>query len=80
MNILVNTHNEQEKKVLLAFLNSLKFDYKSGVQNGEESIKSEFLAQYNQDLDAAFAEIEGGIFVLHEDVEKLFADRRKALR
>lgn len=80
MSILVNTHSEQEEKVLLAFLNSLKFDYKTGVEADEDMMQEEFIAQYNTEIDAAGLDIDAGNFVLHEDVEKLFADRRKALR
>lgn len=36
MSILVNTHNELEEKVLIAFLKSLKYDYKSDVK-GEKA-------------------------------------------
>ena len=79
MSILVNTHNEQEEKVLLAFLNSLRFDYKTNVLEDEVAVQEKSVAQYNADIDAATAEIDAGNFVLHEDVEKLFADRRKAL-
>jgi hypothetical protein len=32
MSILVNTHNELEEKVLIAFLKSLKYDYKSDLK------------------------------------------------
>ena len=30
MTIVVNPHNEQEEKVLLAFLESLQYDYQAG--------------------------------------------------
>jgi len=80
MSILVNIHSEQEEKVLLAFLNSLKFDYKAGVVADEEAMQEGIITQYNSEIDAAIADIDAGNFVLHEDVEKLFADRRKTLR
>ena len=66
--------------MLLAFLNSLKFDYKAGVVADEETMQEEFITQYNSEIDVAAADIDAGNFVLHEDVEKLFGDRRKALR
>jgi len=69
-----------QEKVLLAFLNSLKFDYKAGIVADEETMQEEFITQYNSEIGAAVADIDAGNFVLHEDVEKLFADRRKALR
>lgn len=80
MSILVNTHNEQEEKVLLAFLNSLRFNYKTGVFEDESVVQDEFIAKYNSELDESVADIEAGNSVLHEDVEKLFSDRRKALK
>lgn len=80
MSILVNIHNEQEEKILLAFLNSLKFDYKVGIPADDEALQKEFIAQYNAEIDAAVTDIDAGNFVSHDDVEKLFADRRKALQ
>jgi hypothetical protein len=78
MNILVNPHNEQEEKVLVAFLDSLHYDYKSDI--GEDFQVSEaFLDQYNKEIDEAEAEIESGNYVSHEEVEKLFASRRQNL-
>ena len=78
MSILVNPHNEQEEKVLVAFLNSLQYDYRSGVAIDEE-VSEAFLDQYNREIDEAEAEIESGDFVEHSEVEKLFASRRKNL-
>jgi hypothetical protein len=79
MSILVNPHNEQEEKVLVAFLNSLHYDYKSGIAGETEEVSETFLDQYNKDIDEAEAEIESGNFVEHSEVEKLFANRRKNL-
>ena len=78
MSILVNTQNEQEEKVLLAFLESLKYNYQANIEN-EEQINSAFLNQYNKEIDVADAEIEAGNFINHSDVEKLFEQRRKAI-
>ncbi len=80
MSILVNTQNEQEEKVLLAFLNSLRFNYKTGVVEDSDVMREEFIVEYNNELDKSVADIEAGDFVLHEDVEKLFSDRRKTLK
>jgi len=66
--------------MLLAFLNSLKFDYKVGIPSDDEALQKEFITQYNAEIDAATADVDAGNFVSHEDVEKLFADRRKALQ
>ena len=79
MSILVNTHNELEEKVLIAFLNSLKYDYKSDVKGKKEEINKDFLDQYNQEIDQAETEIESGDYVDQDYVEKLFANRRKNL-
>ena len=75
MTILVNTHNELEEKVLLAFLDSLRYDYKSKTLNEDQA----FLDEYNREIDEAEAEIESGNYMDHADVEKLFAERRKNL-
>lgn len=73
MTILVNTHNDLEEKVLIAFLESLKYEYKSG-NYAEDEV---FLDQYNKEIDEAEAEIEAGNYADHDYVEKLFAGRRK---
>ncbi|MFI5160546.1 MAG: hypothetical protein ACHQHN_04675 [Sphingobacteriales bacterium] len=75
MTILVNTHNELEEKVLIAFLDSLRYDYKSKIHKEAEA----FLDEYNKEIDEAEAEIESGDYADHDFVEKLFADRRKSL-
>lgn len=80
MGIFVNTHTEQEEKVLLAFLDSLKFDYTAMPQEQEGEIQTDFLKRYNQEIDAGVSEIEQGNFVVQEDVEKFFADRRKNIK
>ncbi|MEC3880922.1 hypothetical protein [Parapedobacter sp. 10938] len=47
MSILVNIQNEQEEKVLLAFLNSLRFNYKTGVVKDGDVMREEFIVEYN---------------------------------
>lgn len=79
MSILVNTHNELEEKVLIAFLNSLKYDYKSDMKGKKEETNKDFLDQYNQEIDQAETEIESGDYVDQDYVEKLFTNRRKNL-
>jgi hypothetical protein len=78
MSILVNTHNEIEEKVLLAFLDSLRYDYKSDKGERKED-SAAFLDQYNKEMDAAEADIDSGNYVDQGDVEKLFATRRKSI-
>lgn len=75
MAILVNTHNELEEKVLIAFLESLRYDYKSGSDIEDKA----FIDQYNKEIDEAETQIDNGNYVDHDYVEKLFADRRKNL-
>lgn len=77
MSIIVNTRNEEER-VLKAFLDSLKYTYQSTEMEDETTLNKQFLEHYNQELDTSVMEIENGSFVTHEDVEKLFWDRRKA--
>ena len=77
MNILVSTNNEHDEKLLIAFLNNHKYDYKSGVVEGGQELIDTFLEEYNREIDEAEAEIESGNYSTHEEVKKLFADRRK---
>lgn len=79
MSVLVNTQNEQEEKVLLAFLDSLRYKYQSNIEDNADQINTAFLDQYNKEIDQADAEVEAGNYVSHNDVEQLFQKRRKAL-
>ncbi|WAC42109.1 hypothetical protein [Pedobacter sp. SL55] len=79
MSVLVNTQNEQEEKVLLAFLDSLRYSYQSDIGANEQDISAAFLDQYNKEIDEADAEISAGQHIKHEDVVLLFKNRRKAL-
>lgn len=78
MSILVNTQNEQEEKVLLAFLESLRYSYQTNIEN-EQQLNEAFLTQYNKDIETADAEIEAGDYVNQNEVEQLFKRRRKAI-
>ena len=79
MSVLVNTRNEQEEKVLLAFLDSLKYKYQHTMEDNTEQITTAFLDRYNKEIDKANAEIEAGDYVSQEEVEQLFEKRRKLL-
>lgn len=79
MNVLVNTKNEQEEKVLLAFLDSLRYNYQTNVHKSADELNSAFIDEYNTEIEQADAAIEAGNFVSHDDVEHLFKNRRKAL-
>jgi len=54
MSILVNPHNEKKEEVLLAFLKTLRYDFKADI----EDIAGAFSDQYNSQLDKAEQEIE----------------------
>ncbi len=71
MSIIVETKTKQEEKVLLAFLDSLRYTYQP---NNNEEI---FLAQYNHELALADAEIDAGNFLSQQQVEQLFESRKK---
>jgi hypothetical protein len=79
MGVLVNTKNEQEEKVLLAFLDSLRYNYQADVHKNADELNNAFIDEYNTELEKADAAIESGSFVSHDDVEQLFKNRRKAL-
>ena len=73
MSILVKTQNENEEKVLLAFLNSLKYQYEFGIDNLENA------KPYNYDIETADKEIEEGNFHMHDEVELILKNRTKNL-
>lgn len=77
MSILVNPHNEQEEKVLLAFLNSRKYDYKPNIGADENAVVQAFLDQYNKEIDEAEIEIDSGDYLDQKQVEELLTNRRK---
>lgn len=76
MSILVNIKNEQEEKVLVAFLNSLKYNYHTNVEI-ENEVGKAFLNQYNEDVDTANSEIESGTYLNQRDVEEMLKKRRQ---
>ncbi len=53
MTVVVNTHSEQEEKVLLAFLDSLKYDYQT---NYAETFLTDTQAEEILTRDKKFAE------------------------
>lgn len=79
MSVLVNTQNEQQEKVLLAFLDSLHYSYQSDIDDKAEQVTAAFIDNYNKELEQADTEIEAGNYVKHDDVEQFFQKRRKAL-
>ncbi len=79
MSVLVNTKNEQEEKVLLAFLDSLHYNYQADVDKSAAELNDQFVNQYNTEIEHADAEVAAGNFVSHNDVEQLLKNRRKAL-
>lgn len=79
MSVFVNTKNEQEEKVLIAFLESLDYKYQSDISNNSTELENAYLKQYNEEIDQADADIADGKFVHHSEVEELFRKRRKAI-
>ncbi|RNL50174.1 hypothetical protein [Pedobacter jejuensis] len=79
MSVLVNIKNEQEEKVLIAFLDSLNYKYLAGLNENPESLEAEFLHQYNKEIEQADLEIENGNYISHHDVTLLFEKRRKTI-
>ncbi|KQN33830.1 hypothetical protein ASE92_14350 [Pedobacter sp. Leaf41] len=78
MGILVSVKNQQEEKVLIAFLESLNYKYQSGVEDKADDMESDFANQYNEEINQADTQIAKGEFILHEDVEAYFAKRRNS--
>lgn len=76
MSILVSPHNEKEEEVLLAFLKTLGYDFNTDIEN---NVVEAFLNQYNSQMENAEKEIEKGEFIIQEDVEAYFLNRRKQL-
>ncbi|WP_439696284.1 hypothetical protein ACFGVS_26675 [Mucilaginibacter sp. AW1-7] len=72
MSVLGNTKNEQEEKVLLAFLDSLRYSYQANVHKSADELNCAFIDEYNTELEHADAAVEAGSFVSHDDVEQLF--------
>jgi hypothetical protein len=71
MAILVTPHNEQEEKVLLAFLNSLHYDYKpSEIDIPSPEEERQTLEEYNNQVAEAEAEYKKGKSVSTEELKK----------
>lgn len=79
MSILVNPHTEQQERALIAFPDSMKYDYKADADAENTAVMEAFLDQYNKEIDEAEVEIESGNYLDQDEVEKLFAERRKKL-
>ncbi len=65
--LTVNIDNEHEERVLLAFLNSLKYDYKTDVQHDISDTQKEELLRRERDFEAGKIESEPW-----DDVRKRF--------
>ena len=72
MAILVTTHNEQEEKVLIAFLNSLHYDYVPAEINipVTEDEKRQTVEEYNNEIAEAEAEYKKGNSISTDDLKK----------
>ena len=79
MSISVHPNSEQEEKALITFLDKMKYDYKFNIDIEDKEATEAFLDQYNKEIDEAELEIESGNYLTQDEVEKLFAERRKKL-
>ena len=72
MAILVTPHNEQEEKVLLAFLNSLHYDYIPAEINitVPEEEKRQSIEEYNNEIAEAETEYKKGNSISTDDLRK----------
>ncbi|MCJ8210292.1 addiction module protein [Mucilaginibacter sp. RS28] len=68
MTVVVHPHNEQEEKVLLAFLNSLNYEYSS------EQPEVELTAQQQQEILAREQKLKDGTTTTRswDDIKKDF--------
>jgi hypothetical protein len=71
MAILVTTHNEQEEKVLLAFLNSLQYDYTPFEFDipAPSDEKRQTIDEYNNEVAEAEAEYKKGNSLSTDDLK-----------
>jgi len=72
MAILVKTHNEEEEKVLLAFLNSLHYDYVPSEIDipSPNDEKRQTLEEYNNEIAEAEAEYKKGNSISMDELKK----------
>lgn len=70
MSILVKTQNKNEEKVLLAFLDSLNYQYEFEVEDLEK------VKLYNHEIEDADKDIEDGNFILQEEAELILKNRK----
>lgn len=78
MSILVNTVNEQEEKILLAFLDSMDIRYTTALDGSQ--MAEDFIVSYNKEINKADNEIESGNYLSQDDVVLLFEKRRQAFK
>jgi hypothetical protein len=76
MSILISTRDEQEERVLMAFLDSKAISYKTSAGTTLES-HEDFLESYNGELEKADSEIDAGAFLSHTEVAILLGANKK---
>ncbi|MEK7225582.1 MAG: hypothetical protein AAB221_07855 [Bacteroidota bacterium] len=72
MSILVTTHNEEQEKILLAFLNSLKYDYVPAdidISSPPDE-KRQTIEEYNNEIAEAEAEYKKGSSISTDELKK----------
>lgn len=65
--------------MLLAFLDSLRYNYQTNAGDNAEQINNAFLKNYNKDIQQADNEVASGSYISHENVEQLLRNRGKAI-
>lgn len=68
MSILVNTRNEQEEKVILAFLDSLAVEYKTEVEEDWADLPEKVIF----DVQESINQIENGEGIDHNSVRETY--------
>jgi hypothetical protein len=68
MNILVNTRNEQEEKVILAFLDSLAVEYKTEFEEDWGDLPDKVIF----DVKESIKQIENGHGIDHNTAKEMY--------
>ena len=74
MTIRVYPHTEQEEKDLLAFLENNHYSYNPADET--EVPDTNFINEYNKELEQSEAEIDAGDFYSQDEVKKMLANRK----
>jgi hypothetical protein len=72
MEIVVTPHNEQEEKILLAFLNSMQYEYTSLDSKNQMPVneRKQTIEEYNDEIAEAEKEYKKGKSVTTDELKK----------